>query len=249
MSYLITSIQPKKKQIMKASADDQKLSHDSIFSVLFPDDEKSNIVGVDRPITVPIRDPVIPPSSLLLMKSMFLGGANKSVKFRLSRVATLTTSGAGAMALLTLVYPQTFDQYGTLAALFSECRLVATRISYTLNLNPDQATGGTSGVVGGAFMTAFNPTAITGSTATVASVSRLPKSKMFCTANTNWPIKLIAKAPRNNVWSAVTAGSSGSDPLGGIRGGWCHVALSTLSNSVAYLVYCLEAEYEFRCLL
>jgi len=213
-------------------------------------DEKVVPQGFDRPLTRALTiDPEVPPSAVLLMKSMFAGFANKTYRIRMSRTATLTTSGAGAMALLTTTIPSSFDQYSALAAIFSECRIRTTRISYTLNLNPFQTSGGTSGVVGGAFCSAFWPAAITGSTASVSQVTRLPKHKLFTTINTNWPISLGYRYPRGLPWSNVTAGSGGSDPEGGLRGGWCHVALSTLSNSVAYLIYVLEVDYEFRTLI
>jgi hypothetical protein len=180
------------------------------------------------------------------MKSMFAGFANKTFRIRMSRTATLTTSGAGAMALVTTTIPSSFDQYSALAAIFGECRIHATRISYTTNLNPQQAA---SPVAGGGFCSAFWPSAITGSTTSVSQVTRLPKHKLFSTINTNWPISLSYRYPKGLPWSNVTAGSGGSDPEGGLRGGWCHVALSTLSNSIAYLIYVLEVDYEFRTLI
>lgn len=192
-----------------------------------------------------VVDPPIPLPTLSLMKGMFAGFASKSFHIRLTRVATLTSSGAGAMALVTTVPPSQFDQYSALSLLFQECRIRSTRISLASNLNFDQTTP----PAGGAMAVAFNPSAVVGTTVTISTVMRLPKSKLYSLTQGNWPVTLQFRYPKGMPWSNVTGGSGGVDPLGGIRGAWCNVAMTTLSNSIVYLTYCIEADYEFRSLM
>jgi hypothetical protein len=192
-----------------------------------------------------IAGPAYPPSLKTLAAGMMAGFAGKVFKFRMTRTATLVTSGAGSMALATFVYPSQFDQYASLVNLFQEARIIGCRISYSLV--PNMA-GGT--LIGGAFTTCWNPSANTtaGFTPLISTVTRFPNCKMFSTSNTNWPIRLKCQIPTNYPWSFITATDGATDPVGGHRGAFGHVFMTTVSNTTTYFQYLIEAEYEFRSL-
>jgi len=192
-----------------------------------------------------IPGPEYPPSLKVLAAGMMSGFANKVFKFRMSRTASLVTSGAGGMALTTYVYPSLFDQYASLVNLFQEARLINCQISYALVQNMDVST-----IIGGSFVTAFNPSAVNATAAPlVSTVTRLPNMKMFSTANQNWPIKLKARVQKNMPWCRIEATPAGADPMGGVRGFFCHVFMNTVSPSTTYFQYVMEAEYELRSLV
>lgn len=211
-----------------------------ILGIGSDEDEKTSTQGIEKVKLLPF--PKTPPSALSLARSMI--ATNKTYKFRLERFATLTTSGAGAMALVTMIEPSGFLEYTQLSALFEECRLVRTRISYNMNMNVFGTTA--QGYAGGPFCSAFDVSATTGATTSTTSVLRLNDCITFNMPFNQSVIRNDYKAPKGNPYSKVTASASGTEPTGGIKGGWCHVAQATLSNSIAYLTYYLEVIFEFR---
>jgi hypothetical protein len=218
--------------------DPPSLSHILSDAIVDAVDTKAQGTEVHRaPV---LEDPEYSLSSLTLLKGMLLNVyGTKPFRFRMSRTASLATSGAGAMALATLIYPSQFDQFSAIGAIFQEARLHSARIQYTLLAT-------LSGISNACFVTAYNPSAETGYTITTSAVTRLPNCKLFSTANTNWPVRLVAKLPRNRPWSNIAASSTGFDPFGGTVGAFCHVIMNTASNSTSYLQYLIEAEYDVR---
>jgi len=169
--------------------------------------------------------------------SIFFG--NKVHRMLLTRSATLSTSGAGAMALVTMVYPSQFDQYNQVSALFSECRIRTTSIQLAM------AQGST---IAGTMACAFDPHFVNGSTTSVSAVTRLPGCYIYNTNNllSGQTIRNTYRFPKDTAWSSTGANATASDPYGGVNGGWCNVALTTLSNTATVMTYLITAVYEFR---
>lgn len=246
-----STIPPKKaiKQIKKKSAVEQKSSPNLNQLIESLSDMKVELkVGVKGVSTVNGTDLCkdspyiidIPPALGNALSSVFSG--NKTYRFRLMRTATLVTSGAGVMNLVTRVYPSQFDQYGALSLLFNECRLRTTSIRYTGDIAP-----GVTTVVQGTWASAFDPSAssLVGTSHTFTSALRLPKAKTWSLIMSKWP---VSNSFRQSLrpWSAVIATSTGSDPVGGVEGAWVHCVDGTVSASATYLTYVILADYEFR---
>jgi hypothetical protein len=217
--------------------------------VLLPDEEKkaptTSVTGASLAVDSGLEIPVTPPPSSILTAKSILSTVirgNRSFRFKMSRSATLTSSGAGALALTTLFTPSGFDQYTQLSAFFEQVRLVGYKISYNSLVNPSDTTQ-----VNTAVAIAFDPAAITGAVTSYTLCSRLPKVKTFSLLSTSmWPIVYERKVERNRPWSLITANPGGTDPVGGIAGGHCIAVASAVKASTAVLAYLIEAVFEFR---
>jgi hypothetical protein len=232
-----------------------RLTHDSVNSTINTsssllahlhsmEDEKANrSEGTDT-----YKDTVnvikMPVAQSALMRGML---GNKIHRFRLTRVASLVTSGGGQMNLVTSVIPSQFAQSTALATLFSECRLISTSIEYTSTFGFGSSATTTlhSPMCSGFFQssTTASPTVMT-----YDQCARLSNSKTFSSGNIprNLRNSWITAAPRP--WSLVSASATGSDPVGGVNGCWSINNLVTMSNSTTYFGYLIEAIYEFRYL-
>lgn len=215
-------------------------------TVLENNDSKSE--GKEIPLS---KSVVLNPEQMVAIKAMssVFSTSNTVYTVRMSRAASLTTSGGGAMALATAVYPSQFDQYTQLSPLFSEARIRHVRIQLTCLPNPFAATVGTSDLIGGWFAVAFNPRPGGASpTTSIAEVTRLPGCKIY-NPFTNGKQVLSYRFPKNYPWSLINGTGGGTDPIGGTSGYFANVALSTVTASRSYLGYLIEAEYEFRGLI
>lgn len=227
------------KTSSKVESKDYYSSEDSLIietlRALQPE-EKSLIAGSDVTEHKVVRL-TPPPSLLLMMRSVFQPG--KVFRFRMTRNATLTTSGAGSLNLATKVYPSQFDQYSAISLIFDECRLRGTRIS----LVDVQINGNTN--LSSAIASVFDPSEAMVSP-TFTACTRQPGCKVYTTTQKNWPVRNVWKSKTLRPWSIVSTTSTGVDPVGGIIGQWAHCAQTTLSNSIGYLSYLIEVDYEFR---
>jgi hypothetical protein len=180
-------------------------------------------------------------SALLKASAPMFSISNKSYTIEMTRTATLVSSGGGTMALVTLIYPSQFDQYNQVSALFGECRIRSTSI---------QLANAGGGVLSSSFMVAFDPHAVNGATTSTSSVNRLLGAKLYnATLQTNWPITMSYRYPKSMTWATVSSTASGSDPLSSVKGGWCNVAMNTVTATANYLQYRISAVYDFRCQL
>jgi hypothetical protein len=168
------------------------------------------------------------------------GMKNKSFTLRMSRTATLSTSGTGTMALSTAIYPSQFAQYSLVSDLFTEARLVRSRIQ----LADNQTSVGT--VYRVSVMSAFHPTDTGAVTVSAATASQLPGCKLYSLANTNWPVTNSTPRLASRPWCKMTSTGSGTDLASGVQGAWWHVLVNTGPVSTNILTYIIEAEYEFR---
>jgi len=212
------------------------------MKVVFKTQEEEKKTSTDGIDTYVIKRCIVdvPPSLMLALSSVFSG--NKTYRFRLTRNATLVTSGAGSMNLSTSLYPSQFDQYAALAALFNQARLRSTRITYTGMIAP-----GVTTVAQGSFCSAMDPSnsALIAPSYTYTLATRLPKCKVFSLIQSKWPVSNFYKfGPRP--WSTITASASGSDPIGGVEGAWIHSINATVGASATYLSYLIICDYEFR---
>ncbi len=184
--------------------------------------------------------------SIGAMSSLF-ATSNTVYSIRLTRSATLTTSGGGTMALATPVHPSQFDQYTQLSALFNKCRLLRTRIQLSTVINPNSSSSGSTSYAGATFACAFNPRAGAGASPTTSTSEciRTPGCKIYSPCTLARPLVLSYKFPRGQPWSIVSANSGSSDPIGGVSGYWINCALTTATASTTYMLYLIEAEYEF----
>jgi len=172
-----------------------------------------------------------------LLQHVKLGKSTKAGKWviRLTRVASLTTSAGGLMQLITLVYPTQMSRGTNLVTAFREARLLKTRITY------DSLTG-TSPTTPFTFLSGFDYAATTGTSAFQPDM--LENSKLFAITD-NKPMRNVHKNTQM-VWSNSDTTPTGTDPTGGIAGGWIHYALNTTPNSTAVLTYLIECWYELR---
>lgn len=174
-------------------------------------------------------------SNLKVARSVFSPG--KTYRFRTVRSATLTASGAGTMALVSLVLPSTMSSYSGLAALFAECRLRSTRITYVFRAP-------TAGA--GSMVSSFEPTATSGWTTTYATASQTIGAKIFNIWGTTGRYTNVWNPGVLRAWSQTANSGTGSDPLGSSIGGWQHVLLTATTASAAVADYMIECDYEFR---
>ncbi len=184
--------------------------------------------------------------ALLNMQPMF-STSNSVYRIRLTRSASLTTSGGGSMALATAVHPSQFDQYTQLSALFNKARLLRTRIQLSPLINPNSSSGGSTTYAGASFAVGFNPRAGAGAspTTTVAECIRVPGCKIYSPTQMTKTLVSEYAFPKPQPWSTISANSGSSDPIGGVPGYWMNVALTTATASTSYVLYLIEAEYEF----
>lgn len=182
------------------------------------------------------------------LRAMF-SNSNTVYRIRMTKSALLTTSGGGAMALATSVIPSSFDQYTQLSALFNTVRIRKTRIQVASNLNPNNAASGTTIHVGGVFAVAFNPKPGAGSspTTSIAEVIRLPRVLLYNPLTIVEPATNSYTFPRDTPWSTIANAGGGTDPAGGNPGYWCNVNIgNVVSVSTVYVIYHIEAEFEFK---
>jgi hypothetical protein len=203
---------------------------------------KESVLITSIPLTVEQKLAVAPIASVF-------SNSNSVYSIRLSKSSTLSTSGAGAMALATSVIPSTFAQYTQLSLLFNECRIKAVRMQVMAIPNPNAASSGTTSERGVIVCSAFNPRGGAGGSPTTSTteVIRIPGAKLYNPMQMVRPVIIDYKFPRNMPWSTVSASSSGgTDPTGGISGYFCNVCLTTATVSSDLLQTLIEAEYEFR---
>lgn len=169
--------------------------------------------------------------------------ATKIYPIRMNRAATLTTGGGGTMNLSTPVFPSQFDQYTQIQNLFQYCRLKRIRIEYQPNISPANSTA-IPAVMAIGFQSAFSGAG----TPTFLGALRLQNSRCLSSAQTNWPVVIEYKPPRDMPWSITANNGSGSDPLGGSPGQFWHCVNGAVSASTTYFTYIMYADYEFRLL-
>jgi hypothetical protein len=239
--YIMTSISNKPKG--QLSHDTVNTKSDAVAIALahlhnLVDEKAERSAGVDSykaggPSAMPV-------SQITLMKSMF---GSKPHRFRLTRTASLVTSGGGQMNLGTSIVPSQFSQYTALQTLFSECRLVSTSIQYASCFG----IGSTTTVLHSPMMSAFWPDAASTSPTVLSydQCARLTNSMSFSSGFTTARVRNSYKAPLR-IWSYVAATATGQDPIGGVLGAWSINNLVTLSNSTTYFGYLIEAVYDFR---
>jgi hypothetical protein len=175
------------------------------------------------------------------LNAVAYGMKNKIFKLRVSRTATLTTSGTGTMLLSTAVDLPQFQEYAALAALFSQARLVSSRIQYADN----QTSVGT--VYKCSVLSAFHPTDHQSASipVTAAAAAALPGVKLFSMANTNWPI--VNHTPKlKRPFSLINSTGTSTDVMGGMSGSWWHALVNTGPVSTNIMTYIIEAEFEFK---
>ncbi len=206
----------------------------SLTSVL-PEDEKSANSGTDS--WVEPRPVKYSPVMLTMAKTMF--SSKTTYKVRLTRTATITTSGAGTLALVTLLNFSQYDQYTQISSLFEEGRLLKTSIHYAPLVSPND-TSKTPCV----WALALDPSASSGATTSFVLVTRLPGAKFFGSTQSNWPVRASYKYGVQP-WSKIGYTPGGTDPVGNL-GGWCIANSAAGSASTAYLQYTIETIAEFR---
>jgi len=210
---------------------------ESAVSVLFGGGEtkekKALPVGVDVAAHPAVKIPIAP-SFLKLARSVFAPG--KTYRMRLSRLATLTTSGAGAFAGATSLIISNFAESSAVNALFDECRVWGTRIHYAML--------GFSGFTNSGMISSFDPSNAS-TVPTAALAAQIPGAKIF-------PIFAVARVSNEwrtrtaRPWSIISNTDSGTDPVGGSLGTWYHVLVNNINATVGFAQYILEVDYEFR---
>jgi len=194
------------------------------------------VTSVETKEPVDLGTEVVHVTKLLQGHKIPKGIKSKSWTIRLTRVASLTTSAGGLMQLITLVYPTQMSRGTNLVTAFREARLLQTRIQYS-------SLQGSSPTTPFTWISGFDSAATTGTSAFQPDM--LENSKMF-------PSTLVTKVtnkwkyPGKPPWSNSDTTATGTDPTGGIAGGWIHYALTTTPNSTAVLSYLIECWYEFR---
>jgi hypothetical protein len=163
---------------------------------------------------------------------------------RLTRFASLTTNGSGGLAITTVVAPSQFMQYTSVNALFRECRLRRTKITYTPKIAPD-----TAGLLNGIMHSAFDNNGIASdSISTSDEVDRFANSIIFSCNTTQARAAVNTFRCPARPWSHVDSSSGGLDPVGGISGSWLHFFSNSSFASTNVADYLIEAWYEFRTL-
>jgi hypothetical protein len=132
------------------------------------------------------------------------------------------------------------SEYSAVSALFLECRLMSTRITYAM-----YATGNSPTTTIGVCI-AFDPSnQSTGPTFTYAC--QQPGAKLF---NTNSGAFLHCKnswrGDGKRPWSYTIASSAGTDPVGGSIGTWYTSLSGTTTASQNLGTYLIECDYELR---
>jgi hypothetical protein len=177
------------------------------------------------------------PSLIKTIRSFYRPGA--TYEFKMNKASTITTSAAGALQLASVVYPSTMSEYSPLSAIFDECRLLSTRISWSGFSN------GTSPLPV-PMAVSFDPSNVsTAPTYGLAiSIPGVKVCNIFQTAGfmkNSWK-KVGEKRP----WSLISASGTGTDPVGGVIGTWYFSTAANTTFSVPAITYNTEAIYEFR---
>jgi hypothetical protein len=172
-----------------------------------------------------------------MQRSVFSPG--KIYEMRTIRVATLVSSGAGALNTATAVYPSQMSSYSALAALFKEARLIMTRIHYVMCIGSTSPVG---------MATSFDPSSDGTVPTNVTAALQIVGSKLLSIWNTAAVGSLSNSytVRGNRPWSLTTASPTGTDPLGGVVGAWNHSVISPVSNTSNVATYFIECKYEFR---
>lgn len=210
----------------------QLLSSFTLASVSDQKDEGKDAIVLKTSI------PPLPVSNLKALRSVFQSG--KTYRFRMTRIAVLSASGAGLMNLVTKVVPSDYQEYSALSLIFTEARLRSTKITYTM-LAPS---GGPQ-----TLYSAFDPSVLAGGTTTVTQTTSVPGCKAFsvwCTSRqdkNSWSPKTLRP------FSLISSSGTGSDPMGGVEGAWYHSLHAAVAASVAVANYMIECDYEFRSVI
>jgi len=164
----------------------------------------------------------------------------KTYRFKLNRFAVVTTSGAGALQIATNVTPSNMIESSGVAALFQECRLMSTRITYAMYSEQNSPTT----VIG--VCLSFDPSNQS-SSPTISYALQQPGAKLFNT-NSGGGSRLTNfwKGDGKRPWSTVTASSTGLDPVGGSIGTWYTSLTGTTTASQNFGAYHIQCDYEFR---
>lgn len=192
------------------------------------------VIQKEQPSTL-LQDKLLsdPKSLSTVLGSVFVPG--KTYRFRLTRTAVLSTSGAGALAIATAVYPQQFSEYMALVGLFKEARLRSSKIRYV-----------GIGASSNAFISSFDPSYASGGSPSFTSALNQVGAQLW-----NLNVVNVKRENRYRIrglrpWSAISSTASGFDPYGGVCGAWYTVIQGTGPISTDVLVYTIEADYEFR---
>lgn len=177
------------------------------------------------------------PSQLRAARSVFSPG--KTYRFRLNRSGTLVSGGGGSLALSSGVAVVDMDDQSSFNSLFSEARLISTRIQI-INLAP---TGGPNPLA-----IAFNPNAVQSASITYSDLQRIPGVRTVNTWNTvASPIMCYWHSKVKRPWSPASATPTASgDPVGGLIGAWQYVLGTVVTGAVNTTHYLIECDYEFR---
>jgi hypothetical protein len=164
----------------------------------------------------------------------------KVYRFKLNRYAVVTTSGAGALQIATNVTPANMIEYAGVNALFQECRLMSTRITYAMYAEQNSPTT----VIG--VCLSFDPSNQS-STPTISYALQQPGAKLF-NSNSGAGSRLTNfwKGDGKRPWSLTTASSAGIDPVGGSIGTWYTSLTGTTTASQNFGAYHIQCDYEFR---
>jgi len=212
--------------------------HLKAFAFLRGDDDtkaegKETLISKPQPYSVA-------PSALAMAKSVFTPG--KTYRIRITKTAQLTASGAGALQLATSIAPSAgFAEYSALSALFLECRLRSTRISYAFTPGSDISRQP-------GFCSSFDPSNYS-TTPTFAYACQQPGAKITSTFNVSTGNRAFSnswKAKTARPYSTVVSTGSTTDPVGGVIGVWYHSISSASVVSVGLCIYLIECDYEFR---
>jgi len=185
----------------------------------------------------------IPPTVLNAFKGMF--SPNKTYRFRLTRVASIVTSGGGTLSLATGVFPGQFDQFTALSILFQQSRLIRTSIDYML-LAPQAGTSATTfATLPAVAVSAFDQAQYGGTTYLYNQLQRRAGCVQFVSTYTGLKVSNVYTVKKGErLWSAIGV-QAGTDPFGGNAGAWCVSVANVATPSTAYWEYLITADYEF----
>jgi hypothetical protein len=183
----------------------------------------------------------IPPTVLSAFRGMM--NPNKSYRFRLTRTASLVTSGSGTLSLSTGIYPSQFTQYTALALLFGESRLISTDIKYVNACSQAQTASTTYANLPIVAAAVFDPVQYGGTVVSYSDIQKRPGVKDMTSNFTGRIVSLRYKAKRRQFSDITSQGST--DPYGGNAGAWCIGFSFAGSPSTTYFNYIISAIYEF----
>ncbi len=179
-------------------------------------------------------------STIKVARSFFT--SNKVYNIRVSRVGLIASTAGSIISSAFGVKPSDMTSSTSLQALFDQARLTRTRIHLSSLVGTTSTTS--PGPAQGAVLVVFDSNNSSG--APVFSVgAEIPGAKLIPTHLTVPYSQMSRISPRP--WSQTAAGSSGSDPVGGILGTWDIIsANSSLTASTNYFAYIIECVYQFR---